>query len=110
MSPIGRYCCKSRFALVCKNSAGRRRGFRVKMRGTSSPHGKLTGDFGKANEAIRISDRLPVRVFAKNWSPCNFGLLQQYLHFSDIEGAMEEVRFVLWCGHPPSPPLPGRSA
>ena len=31
MSPPGRLCCKSRFALVIKNSAGCRRGFRVKM-------------------------------------------------------------------------------
>jgi hypothetical protein len=30
-SESGRFCCKSRFALVIKNSAGRRRGFRVKM-------------------------------------------------------------------------------
>ena len=37
----GRFCCKSRFALVIKNSAGCRRGFRVRMRGTSSPHVKL---------------------------------------------------------------------
>jgi len=28
---LGRFCCKSRFALVIKNSAGCRRGFRVKM-------------------------------------------------------------------------------
>jgi hypothetical protein len=27
----GRLCCKSRFALMIKNSAGYRRGFRVKM-------------------------------------------------------------------------------
>src|SRR5262245_64584237 len=27
----GRFCCKSRFALVTENSAGRGRGFRVKM-------------------------------------------------------------------------------
>ena len=30
-SAIGRLCCKSRFALMVKNSAGYRRGFRVKM-------------------------------------------------------------------------------
>ena len=40
-SGCGRLCCKSRFALVIKNSAGCRRGFRVRMRGTSSPHVKL---------------------------------------------------------------------
>ena len=30
-SAVGRLCCKSRFALMIKNSAGYRRGFRVKM-------------------------------------------------------------------------------
>jgi len=49
------------------------------MRGTSSPHAKLTGDFAKATEAIRIADRFPLRNFAKNSSHYNFGLLQQYL-------------------------------
>jgi hypothetical protein len=51
-----RYCCKSRFALVIKNSAGRRFGFRVRMRGASSLHAKRIGDFGNATEGIRISD------------------------------------------------------
>src|SRR5271170_863027 len=76
MSLIGRLCCKSRFALMIKNSAGYRRGFRVKMRGTSSPHVKLTGDFGNAIEVIRIGDCFPSRVFAKNSQTCNFRLLQ----------------------------------
>jgi hypothetical protein len=31
ISSSGRSCCKSRFALMIKNSAGYRRGFRVKM-------------------------------------------------------------------------------
>ena len=46
----GRYCCKSLFALVIKNSAGCRRDFRVKMWGTSSPDDKLTGDLGNVIE------------------------------------------------------------
>jgi hypothetical protein len=71
-----RYCCKSRFALGFKNSAGRRRGFRVKMWGTSSPHVKLTGDFGNASEAIRIGDCFLFHVFAKKSAPCNLRLLQ----------------------------------
>jgi hypothetical protein len=62
----GRLCCKSRFALMIKNSEGYRRGFRVKMWGTSSPHVKLTGDFGNAIEVIRIGGCFPFRVFAKN--------------------------------------------
>ena len=41
-SGSGRYCCKSLFALLIKNSLGCRRDFRVKMWGTSSPDGKLT--------------------------------------------------------------------
>ena len=50
-SPFGRFCCKSRFAQGLKNSPGCRGGFGIKMRGTSSRHAKLTGDFGKATEA-----------------------------------------------------------
>src|SRR5215510_5924759 len=77
MSASGRFCCKSRFALVTENSAGRGRGFRVKMRGTSSPRDKLTGDFGNAIEVIRICDYFPFGLFAKNLWPCNFRVLQQ---------------------------------
>jgi RES domain-containing protein len=73
-----RYCCKSRFAQVIKNSAGCRRVFGVKMWGDMSPRVKLTGDFGNAIEGIRISNRLPPLVFAKNSWRCNFRLLQQY--------------------------------
>jgi len=61
---------------VIKNSAGRRRGFLVNMCGASSPHIKLTGDFGNAIEAIRIGNGFPVHVFAKNSSRCHFRLLQ----------------------------------
>ena len=50
MSALCRYCCKSLFALVIKNSPGRRRDFRVKMWGTSSPDDKLTGDLGNVIE------------------------------------------------------------
>ena len=66
MSALPRLCCKSRFAPMIKNSKGRRRGFRVKMWGTSSPNVKLTGDFDNAIASIRIGDRFPFRVFAKN--------------------------------------------
>jgi hypothetical protein len=77
-SASGRFCCKSRFALVVGNSAGRRCAFRVRMWGASSPHVKLTGDFANVSDAIRIGDCFPFRNFAKNSSPCNFRLLQQY--------------------------------
>src|SRR5262249_13371017 len=51
-----RYCCKSLFAQVTKNSPGRRRDFRVKMWGTSSPDGKLACDLGNVVEATRNRD------------------------------------------------------
>ena len=57
MSLFGRYCCKSLFALVIKNSPGCRRDFRVKMWGTSSPDDKLTGDLGNVIEATSIGGR-----------------------------------------------------
>jgi hypothetical protein len=73
-----RFCCKSLFALVIKNSPGRRRGFRVKMWGTSLPDDKLTGDLGNVIEATQIGGRLSDRLMAEKLSPGNFGLLQQY--------------------------------
>jgi hypothetical protein len=45
------------FALVTKNSPGRRRDFRVKMWGTSSPDDKLTGDLGNVIESTQIGGR-----------------------------------------------------
>ena len=46
--------------------------FAYKMRGTSRPHAKFTGDFGNAIEVIRISGRSPRSVFAKILSPATF--------------------------------------
>ena len=80
MSPSGRFCCKSLFALVIKISFGFTRDFRVKMWGTSSPDDKLTGDLGNVIEATRISGRRSCRLMAGKSSPSNFGLLQQYRH------------------------------
>ena len=57
MSPYGRYCCKSPFALVIKNFPSCRRDFPVKMWGTSSPDDKFADDLGNAIEGRRISDR-----------------------------------------------------
>jgi len=96
MSAKGRLCCKSRFAQGVKNSAGRRRGFRVKMRGTSSPYVKPRGDLGKATAATRIGGCFSPPVFAKNWSSCNFRLLQQNLPTRDIARH--------WSGPPPGRP------
>ena len=56
MSPTGRYCCKSLFALLIKNSLGSRCDFGINMRGTSSHSDELTGDFGNKPEAILIGD------------------------------------------------------
>ena len=67
-----RYCCKSLFAQVIKNSAGRRRDFRAKMWGTSSPDEKLTGDLGNVIEATRIGARWSDRLMAGKLSPDNF--------------------------------------
>ena len=63
---------------VIKNSPGRRRDFRVKMWGTSSPDDKLTGDLGNVIEAISIDGRESDCLTAGKLAPGNLGLLQQY--------------------------------
>ena len=79
-SAMCRFCCKSLFALLIKNSFGRRRDVRVKMWGTSSPEDKLTGDLGNAIEATSIGGRRSDFSRARKLAPGNFGLLQQYRH------------------------------
>src|SRR6266536_280665 len=93
MSAFGRYCCKSLFALVIKNSPGCRRDFRVKMWGTSSPDDKLTGDLGNVIETTQIGGSRSDRLTAGKLSPGNFGLLQQYRHEADISRCPLFVRF-----------------
>jgi hypothetical protein len=66
-----RYCCKSLFALVIKNSPGCGRHLRVKMWGTSSPDDKLTGDLGNVIEATQIGGRRSDRLMAGKLSPGN---------------------------------------
>src|ERR1700730_6651668 len=83
-SAPGRFCCKSLFALVIKNSPGFRRDFRVKMWGTSSPDDKLAVDLGNVIEAIQIGGRRPNCLLAGKLSPGNFGLLQQYRHLASF--------------------------
>ena len=73
-SATGRYCCKSLFAQVTNNSPGRRRDFRVRMWGTSSPDGKLAGDLGNVFEATRNGDRRSDRLLAGKLSSSNIGL------------------------------------
>jgi hypothetical protein len=87
-----RYCCKSLFAVLIKNSPGYRRDFRVKMWGTSSPDNKLTGDFGSVIEATQSGDCRLIRIIAKKISPGNFRLLQQYLPDSDIGRLFDHLR------------------
>src|SRR5262245_61408159 len=79
-----RYCCKTLFALLIKNSPGYRRDVRVNMWGTSSPDDKLAGDLAKATEATKIAGRRSDRLMAGKLSPRNFGLLQQYRHEPDV--------------------------
>src|SRR3984957_9030862 len=79
MSAVGRFCCKSLFALLIKNSFGRRRDFRVKMWGTSLPEDKLAGDLGNVIGATSIGDRRSDFFTARKLAPGNLGLLQQYL-------------------------------
>jgi hypothetical protein len=79
-----RYCCKSPFAPLIKNSPGRGRDFRVKIRGTSSPAAKLTVDLGYAIEATKIDDRRSDCPAAGKLSLGDFRLLQQYRHEADI--------------------------
>src|SRR5262245_44564347 len=67
--------------------------FVYKMWGTSRHHAKFTGDHGSAIEVIRISDRSLRSVFAKNFEPCNFRLLQPYRHESDQPARPLYVRF-----------------
>ena len=76
---IGRFCCKSPFALVIKIYFGCTRDFRVKMWGTSSPDDKLTDDLGNAIEGTRISGRRWIFLTAEKLAPGDLGLLQQYL-------------------------------
>jgi len=81
MAAVCRYCCKSLFALLIKNSLV---GFRVKMRGTSYYDDKLVSDLAKATEATKISARQSDRLMAGKLSPLNIGLLQQNRHAADI--------------------------
>src|SRR5580704_9886197 len=73
-SAMCRFCCKSLFALLIKNSFGRRRDFRVEMWGTSSPEDKLTGDLGNVIEATSIGGRRSDFFTSGKLAPGNLGL------------------------------------
>jgi hypothetical protein len=83
---VCRFCCKSLFALAIKNSFGRRRDFRVKMWGTSSPEDKFTGDLGNVIESTSIGGRRSDFFTARKLAPGNLGLLQQNLPQPDSCG------------------------
>jgi hypothetical protein len=91
-SAVGRFCCKSLFALAIKNSFGRRRDFRVKMWGTSSPEDKLTGDLGNVIEATSIGGRGSDFFTAEKLAPGNLGLLQQYRHEREVLTGATNIR------------------
>src|SRR5262245_5965074 len=80
-----RFCCKSLFALAIKISFGCTDDFHVNMWGTSLSEEKLAGDPGNVNEATSIGGRRSDFFTAGKLAPGNFGLLQQYLPFADIE-------------------------
>jgi hypothetical protein len=84
MSLMGRYCCKSLFALVIKISFGCTRDFRLKMWGTSSPEDKLAGVFGNVIEATSTGGRRSDFFTAEELALGNLGLLQQYRHKADM--------------------------
>jgi hypothetical protein len=72
-SAAGRFCCKSLFALLIKNSFGCRRDFRVKMWGTSSPDDKLTGDLRNVIEATSIGGSQVRFFYSRKISAGQFG-------------------------------------
>jgi hypothetical protein len=81
-SAIGRFCCKSLFALVIKISFGCTRDFRVNMRGASLLEDKLAGDLGNVIGATSIGGRRSDFFTAGRLVPGHLGLLQQNRHFS----------------------------
>src|ERR1035437_10499933 len=88
-----RYCCKSLFALLIKNSLGSRCDFGINMWGTSSHSDELTGDFGNKPEAILIADHGLSCILAEKLLLCDLRLLQQYRHLTDKSVLLVFVRF-----------------
>src|ERR1700730_7515383 len=84
-----RFCCKSLFALVIKNSFGCTRDFRVNMWGTSLPEDKLAGELGNVIGATSIGGRRSDFFTARKSAPSNLGLLQQYRARTRSAAALE---------------------
>src|SRR5262245_1473127 len=92
MSPYGRFCCKSPFALAIKISSRCTGDFHVNMWGTSSSEEKLAGDPGNVIEVTSIGGRRSDFFTAGKLAPGYFGLLQQYRHECDLRAAPTNVR------------------
>src|SRR5215813_12035579 len=97
MSLVGRFCCKSLFALAIKISFGCTDDFHVNMWGTSSSEEKLAGDPGNVIEATSIGGRRSDFFTAGKLAPGNFGLLQQYRHISEVSQDSDDVCSWGWC-------------
>jgi hypothetical protein len=97
MSADGRFCCKSLFALAIKNSFGRRRDFRVKMWGTSSPEDKLTGDLRNVIEATSIGGRRSDFFYSKKIGAGQFGTFAT-ISAQSVSAALSELRLLLGVG------------
>src|SRR5262249_44525072 len=89
---ICRFCCKSLFALAIKISFGCPGDFHVNMWGTSLSEEKLAGDPGNVIEATSIGGRRSDFFTAGKLAPGNFGLLQQYRHFSEVTNEVSDFR------------------
>jgi hypothetical protein len=72
-SGVGRFCCKSLFALVVKISFGCTRDFRVNMWGTSLPEDKLAGGLGNVIGATSIGGRRSDFFYSKKIGAGQFG-------------------------------------
>src|SRR6266705_2706853 len=81
---VGRFCCKTLFALLIENFSSRRRRYRANMWGTSLLGDELTGDFANEIDAISIDDRGLFRLSAGKLLHGNLGLLQQNRPEADI--------------------------
>jgi hypothetical protein len=97
MSVLLTIVLQSRFSPMTKILRAAGATFVYKMRATSRPQAKFTGDFGNAIEVIRISDRSLLSVFAKNLEPCNFRLLQ---HYPNSSRHAPERQLCASSGHP----------
>jgi hypothetical protein len=96
-SCVGRFCCKSLFALAIKISFRCTRDFRVKMWGTSSPEDKLAGDLGNVIETTSTGGRRSDFFYSGKISTGQFGT------FTTISANNRHVVHLGAEGYPMSP-------